>query len=667
MQYNQYHNCLRLQITMDDMQEERIDALVEHCKKYGFDNVMLMLNLEEFNRGHIPLQEAKPWVEILKKAKKKLENGGIVVSVNNWMELGHADRGRTFRKDQDFCGMVDMYGRESAATACPLDENWCRYFEEYVTYLIEELQPDTFWIEDDFRLHNHAPLQGIGCYCKNHMAYYNEKLNTNYTREEFLEKVFAPGVCNPERKVWLDANRDVMISLAERITNAVKSANPKTDVAIMSSCPEMHCLEARDWERLFEVIGQRGRKIHRIHLCYGETAGKDTISYFNAISMPVRAMADDDVLVLPEIEHGPASLYARSPRYFRFAMECAIPLVLSGMTYSIYDFVGNGVRDSFRYGEEVCRLRPYMQAIMDLHLNFSSLTGVVIPIEPRACYFKTMEKEYGELMPNEFEIGAYLSGLGLSYQYSREREFKGKTVYLCGSSMDYFEDGQLRSVFADNYVLLDGSGALKLQERGLLSLISANHVRLVEADSGYHTYEECKDKNLTICGVQSLRASCRGLAGSFTEIAYDNTVWVQTEVYNQYMQKLAPGFVQGEGFAVTPYCIHRQLYSQYCDLRKYFVTETVMAHTKEYAYCDIDGVSPYLYRKGTEWVLILLNGNVESYEEIPLRLGEISFTRVSSLNRQGELVPVPFEYQEDVVVIKTNMEYLSSMVLIFAK
>lgn len=665
MQYDQYHNCLRLQITMDDMQDERIDLLAEHCQKYGFDNVMLMLNLEEFNRGHILLEEAKAWVEVLKKAKRKLEDCGITVSVNNWMELGHADRGRTFFENQNFCGMVDMYGKESMATACPLDENWCRYFEEYTKYLVRELKPDTFWIEDDFRLHNHAPLQGIGCYCKNHMKAYNERLHTNYTREEFLEKVFAPGGCNPERKVWLDVNRDAIISLAKRIKDAVKSANPETDVALMSSTPGMHCLEARDWKRLFDVIGQDGKKIHRIHLCYGETSGKDTISYFNAISMPIRAMTEVDVFVLPEIEHGPASLYARSPRFFRFAMECAIPLVLSGMTYSIYDFVGNGVRESFGYGEEVYRLRSYMQAIMDLHLDFSSLTGVVIPMEPKACYFKTMNREYEELIPNEFEIGAYLSGLGISYQYSREREFQGKAVYLCGSSMDYFNDSELKKVFENNYVLLDGSGALKLQERELLSLISARNVRLVEAESGYHTYEECEDSDFVICGVRNLRASCRGLAGNFTDITYDEHVLARTGVYNQYMQRLAPGFAQGEGFAITPYCIHRRLYSQYCDLRKYFVTRTIMQQTNEFAYCDIAGVSPYLYRREKDWVLVLLNGNVESYEEIPLHLGQIRVTRVSYLDANGEFSQVPYEYREDMLVVKNNMEYLSSRVLIF--
>ena len=95
MKYDKFHNCLRLQITCDELSEKRIEALVAHCVNYGFDNVMLMINTEEFNIGHITLEEAKPWVDVLKRAKEKLEEKGIVVSLNNWMELGHADRGRT--------------------------------------------------------------------------------------------------------------------------------------------------------------------------------------------------------------------------------------------------------------------------------------------------------------------------------------------------------------------------------------------------------------------------------------------------------------------------------------------------------------------------------------------------------------------------------------------
>ena len=112
------------------MQNERIKNIAEHCEKYGIDNVMLTINQEEFNVGHITLEAAKPWVEVLKKAKAELEKKGISVSVNNWIEIGHCDRGRTFAKGQDFQPFVDMNGKAAQSVACPLCKNCRSYFTE---------------------------------------------------------------------------------------------------------------------------------------------------------------------------------------------------------------------------------------------------------------------------------------------------------------------------------------------------------------------------------------------------------------------------------------------------------------------------------------------------------------------------------------------------------
>ena len=667
MEYTQFHNCLRLQITPDDMYEERIDDLVRHCLENGFDNVMLMLNLEEFNIGHITIEKAEPWVRILKQAKSRLEDKGIVVSVNNWLELGHADRGIPFYQGQDFLTMTDMYGRNSTFVVCPMGEKWQEYFVEYVKYLVKELSPDTFWIEDDFRLHNHLPLKGIGCFCEKHMAYYNAKLKKHYTREEFVNKITEPGKCNDERKVFLDANRDVILSLAERIVKAVKEANPNTDVALMSSAASSHCLEGRDWDKLFRTLGAGGKKIHRIHLSYGEMSGKDMLYYFNQNSMAVRAMTDDDVLVMPEIEHSSASKYSRTPRYLRFAMEAAIPLGLSGMTYSIYDFVGNGVRDSLGYGRVVKELRPFMQAAEDLQLRFSQMEGVIVPIDPRASYYRSIKNkgQYGELEPREYHIAAYLSGLGITYTYSREKAFSGKMVFLCGSSIDYFDDEQLKKLFEDNYILLDGSGALALNERGLLHLIGGKSVRRVEPNTGYYTYEECADENLVIAGVRKHRASGRATAGSFAEIEYQDGVHEMTEVKNAFMQRVAAGFTKGANHAVLPFCITGKHMAQFCDLRRYCIVSTVKKHAPEYAVCGIEGVSPYLYKQESRAVLVLSNGNLESYDEIPLALGGVTFEKISRLDKNGQVYPVDFEREDEKVLVKTPMEYMSATVLIF--
>lgn len=666
MDYRKYRNCLRLQITVDDVAEERINDLVEHCKSYGFDNVMLMLNTEEFNLGHITIEEAAPWVDMFKGAAKKLRENGISVSLNNWMEIGHCDRGRVLRHGQNFTRLVDLNGKEATMMACPLCESFRKYEVELIRYFVRELKPDTYWIEDDFRIHNHAPLSDIGCYCELHMAKYNEKLGTKYTREEFVKKVFAKGKCNPERKAFLDVNRESMVELADVLSRAVKEESQETDIALMSSMPFQHAIEGRDWVSLFDSLSQGGKRINRIHLAYGELSGKEYLYYFNRISMGIRALSGgDDVIVLPETEHGSSSTYTKSARFLRYGLESSIPLVTSGMTYSIYDFVGNGVRDSYGFGKVIRDVKPYMQGVLDLGLRFSSLSGVVIPIDEKVCYKRAIETDYFDLQPTEYHLAATVSAWGMSYRYSKDKKFSNETVFISASTVDCMSDAELTTLFCDNYVIVDGSAVLALAERSLLSLIGAKSVTKIPEDTGYHTYEENADENERIYGVRRLRASCRTGAGVFTKVEYEGNVRVLTVVKDQNMTELSPAIVSGENFTVWPYCFDSECPKQFSDLRRYHFLEIVKKHTKNYAISGIFGISPYLFCEEGKSIIVLVNGNFDSFDSIPLCVGGISYEKIYEIDKNGEWKALDFERDGGSVNILTSFEGLSSKTLIF--
>ena len=549
--------------------------------------------------------------------------------------------------------------------ACPLCESFRKYEVELIRYFVRELEPDTYWIEDDFRIHNHAPLSDIGCYCDLHMAKYNEKLGASYTRKEFVKKVFAKGKCNPERKAFLDVNRETMVELADVLARAVKEESPKTDVALMSSMPFQHAIEGRDWKSLFDALSQGGKRINRIHLAYGELSGKDYLYYFNRISMGIRALSGEEVIVLPETEHGSSSTYTKSARYLRYGLEASLPLVTSGMTYSIYDFVGNGVRDSFGFGKVIRDVKPYMQGVLDLKLNFSNLSGVVIPIDEKVCYKRSIEKDYFDLQPTEYDLAATVSAWGMSYKYSAEKSFVGEVVFISASTVNCMTDKELTALFSDNYVIVDGSAVLALAERSLLSLIGAVGVSAIAEDTGYHTYEENKDKVERIDGVRGLRASCRKGTGVFTRVDYIDKVKVHTVVKDQNMTELAPAIVSGENFTVWPYCLSTECPKQFSDLRRYHFLEIAKKHTKRYAICDIFGVSPYLLKEEDKSVIVLINGNLDNFDSIPLCVGGISFEKVYAIDRNGKWAEVDFERREGFVNLLTSFEGLSSKTLIF--
>lgn len=99
---NRFLNCLRIQSVHGYHEEQRIKNIVIFCKKYMFDNVILFINSEEYCTGHMTREEAKPWVETMKRAKEIL------------------------------------HGKKSGMVACPMDENWLKYFLDFYEYLLQE-------------------------------------------------------------------------------------------------------------------------------------------------------------------------------------------------------------------------------------------------------------------------------------------------------------------------------------------------------------------------------------------------------------------------------------------------------------------------------------------------------------------------------------------------
>ena len=127
-------------------------------KNLVFPTLSFLTAGEEFFLGHVTLDEIKPWVDVIKQATKVLRENNIGVSLHHWIGFGHLDRGIGLKPNQNFKTMVDFNGKQSISVACPLDKNWQTHFRALLGYLVKEVQPDYYWVEDDFRLHNHAPL-----------------------------------------------------------------------------------------------------------------------------------------------------------------------------------------------------------------------------------------------------------------------------------------------------------------------------------------------------------------------------------------------------------------------------------------------------------------------------------------------------------------------------
>ena len=662
----EFLHCLRIQFYPKHYEDARIAEVVDYCVKFGFKNVMLFINAEEYNVGHMTIEEAKPWVETMKKAKAALREKGISVSLNPWIEIGHLDRNRPLKAGQNFTTQVDYDGTACEMVACPLCENWKKYYLEFYQYLLQELEPDTVWVEDDFRLHNHGDLKFGGCFCALHMQKYNARLGTKYTREEFTDRLFRKQPEQRVKKAWLDVNRECMASLAEDIGKTVSSLGLGTKVGLMSSMHEKHALEGRDWHRVHKGLAMGGPMIDRLHLpCYDEISAKKYYVEFNRLPFHCRELLPANTIVYPELENGSFSTFTKDARFMQFQLESAIPLCIEGMTYDIYDFVGNGIVDHFQYGEKVQEITPYLNAVTALNLRYHTLEGIILPIDEKTAYKRGAKIEkFNDLTPDESYFNAYLTSLGLTTKVSAKKAFKNKVVALGGGNAYNFTKAQLEQLFKDNFVLVEGGAARILIDRGLGNLIGASAYETYVGEHNVHSFEEVID-GIEINGKKGYRVTAFGKAGDYVKITYQNEDGAQSYVYDYRGNKIGVGDMDGGKYFVIPYVINGMRFEQYHDLRTTLLKNFLRKTGVELIMTNHAGVCAYLYKQRGKKVLIVVNSTEEDFENTSLELQNVHFKEILQLRRSsGRKCRVGYELQVNTLTIKSKNMHLTTQTFI---
>ena len=660
-------HCLRAQIYPDEYAFERIRSIKDFCVSFGFQNVILIFNGEEHNVGHIKDEELAPWIKVMKEAKEEFAKANISVSLNPWMEMGHLDRGRSLQEGQDFVTMVDRFGKKSTLVACPLSEEWKKYYLHQLDYYVREIQPDVLWIEDDFRFHNHPPLDWGGCFCSLHMDEFKKRLGKEETREEFVDNI-SKREPSKERKTWLDASWDIIDSLAKEIGKTVVKASSTTHVGLMSSTPWHHAMEARDWQKLHEDLSSDGIKIDRIHLpAYREIGSKNYYFDFNRISMVNRSFIGDDCLVYPELENSSFSLFVKDRKFVGFQLESALPLGLSGMTYNIFAHVGNGAQEEFGYGEVIKELTTYLNEVKKLDLLPSQMKGLIFPLDEKTVY-NSHEEGFLNLVPKDFDVVGYFSSMGFSYRVSKEKRFQNEVIILSEQNVWNFSNDELISLFQENFVFVDGVAASILEERGLLYLIHAKKVSFHGECHNYDTFEMYEGKE-TIDGMHHYKATSQRRNGNYYSIEYEKDVDIVSGLYDPRMKRTGEGVALGKNFMVYPYSIEgTDNTSFFMPMRRFILEKHLLSKIKKpFAKTKEDGIYAYLYEQENRFVLFMTNANYCGYENLSFELHNFVPKSIRAILKTGEMMNVSYEKEGNAYILSLPLEYLSTATLILEK
>ncbi len=649
---SRFLNCLRIAIVPDYYEEQRIGNIVEFCKKYKFDNVMLFINAEDYNLGHMTLEEAKPWLAAMKRAKVVFEEAGISVSLNPWIQTGHIDRGRKLREGQDFVTMCDYNGTQCELVTCPMDENWFAYYSEFYELLIREVQPEVIWIEDDFRLHNHGGLEYGGCFCEHHMKAFNEKLGTNYTREEFVDRLFRKNPDAAVKRAFMEVNRECMVALAEKLGKLVHDVGLGTKVGLMSSMHQYHSMEYRDWTRIHEGFAQGGSMINRLHMpMYMEDKSmKLYYLIFNQNTFICRGYLPKECHVLPELENSSFSVFSKDDEALRFQVESAIPLEMEGMTYDIFDFVGNGCFEEYGYGQAIAGITDYLTAVWESGYSYYDLKGVTILLDEKNALNRPIRNKLLDMLPNEFGLGSVLQTHGISARCSKEKEFKDEVIVLSAGGVHNFTDEQLVRLFADNRVIMEGHAVELLVDRGLGHLIGVNGYKHYIAHVDNIGYEQIEGDKL-VFGVQGCRASAFKRTGDYVSIAYEEQPEILSRVYDSFGKELGYGIVVAKGHLIVPYVITGSgQIDQMHPLRQTLICNYIDDLKKDFVRADYSSIYAY-YSKAEKNVLILVNPTHSTRPTTRFKMTGSVPCKIYEIERDGSLLEKIFSLDEEGFVV----------------
>lgn len=649
--------------------DERMNSLIDFCKKAKMDEVMFFIAPKELGVGHITKEESKDYVETIKKARDMLKREGIKTTLNPWVTLGHYDVGVGLKEGQNFRLMVGHDGKTGESCPCPLCENWLSYYADLMSYYVEEIQPDVLWIEDDMRLGNHTNVS-LGCFCDEHMKLYNAKLGSNYDRETFVSLI---GKDKKVRKAFLDVARETMEKCVEYI---VKNTKGQKKWGLMTADASLH--HGRKLGRLFEIMSSHGEKpINRCCLySYRQKIEQEYAWCYNKWAKEVQFYTGDKAENYMEIENVPHSLYTKSVNFFRYQMLTSASMQFTGATFSMFEFNGNGANNYERYAKMLAEIKPYLAKIAELGLTENDAVGVKVLVNEETCYHKKAESVF-DLAHDDSWIYAYLEQLGIACTRTTDTHMQNQTVAISGQVLRNFDDETIVNLFKNNFVITTAENIVYLKERGLEYLLDIKDIEYWEQQvSGKYTFEEINGED-RIFGVSQMRAPAQQTCGNHLHITYgEKEKTVYTVMKDNYENLAGAGITRTQKALVIPYKDNDTQYGLYwpvamlCPLREHVIKKCLERESplgKDLVYVAEENVSPYVYDKGDTRYIFLANFIDDSYPELHIKMKEkykdIKVIKVGA----EEGVAVDYEYKEGEYVIKEPLLLQQSYILICQK
>lgn len=661
--------------------DDRITELVKFCNEAIIEEVMLFILGEELNAGHPTLEELRPYVAMAKQLKVKLHEQGVGLSLNPWTTTCHDDRGRKLKSGQHFTLMVGETGAVSSVAACPLCPNWRAYICEIFSYLASEIEPLALWVEDDWRLHNHGiDLGWGGCFCELHLGCLAEKIGRTVTREQLLENILACGEPHPWRKIWLDISRDSLLEPMVMLRQAVHEVNPSTRLGLMSSLPDVHSIEGRNWLAIQQAMCNQSAFLTRPHMPpYTETPA---ISTPPAATRHTIANLDGPLEVYPELENSPrCGPYSKSGSYS--AWECLNSAVFgsNGITINHFDLMGNGIALDRGFAPSLARSKPRLNALVQLGLDERRAQGVRVLFSPQvATYHHSTNPASLHGLCNAGTIWSQVFYvLGIAHCFSKEVKNDGTPYAVNDQTLRAFDDQAIQKLLSGP-VLLDASSVEILLERGFGEWIGIESAQWSKLTDTIFAYESITEEDPSVFGLTNPRMTAQLCASRLLSFKPDRGAQICSWICSPIHERLSPGAVrfrnQAGGQVVSlayPFDSESDFFMSFFNIFRRIMLQRAVLEIGPQANLAVAEEHPmHLYRMQASQQGVLLaafNVVADRAKRVVLRLpkGQIDYRSLLLLDEDGKWRPAEVQVKAnektEKIIVNRPIEPLEGLFL----
>ena len=486
-----------------EVTEQRAKELIEYCLQNRIEAVMLYVDLNP-NWYYMPdsIEHTDYYVPIVAELGKTLREHGISYQLNYQNLFGSWDGGADLRSVCEWENFVDEEGLESWGCACSIGKR----FREKAGYKLTawaKTAPDAIWIDDDIRFSHHrasvrefwsgkipAERLDFGCFCDEHIALFNRKNGTSYTREQIKTGIFEG---NALRKLWLTFSGECVDEVSRWIADTVHAASPDTRVAIMTSNPDTHNTEGRRWGSFLKSISGGDRPLLRP--TFGPYVEYEPKAFFNSYAKVSQLKADiaatygTEVDFCPEIENTRFTRWAKSMAATGYQLCMGAFLGARGITLSVYDLDGCQFSEEPEIAQLLNERRPLLDRLAKYDLwNYESEGMGLVTAPDRIKDTHHAVGGFRGLCSARFWDERLLTA-GIPCKYITPDRFEAETcAVLDGHTAKLLTDQEIKILLSKN-LLLDAAAALEIQARGFGSYLGVDVGDTVDCIGGKEIFD----------------------------------------------------------------------------------------------------------------------------------------------------------------------------------